>query len=408
MSYIGLSGSAVATDGTVCVWGSGANSSIPKQVPAPTSPKIISARFDSYFLFLLDASGVAWRSINGDTPTAVSIPGGRRIVQLTKTAMALASDGTVWSLGGGYVNTYGQQANGTFNSSSNPVQAVLPAGTSTVKIASYSNNTAVLLNNNTIWVAGSNKRGQLGAALPSGSNSNSYAYLQQFQVPSGKTWKNVSVGNDSVAAIASDGTIYIAGYGDQGQLGNGTQADSNVPVKAFNPDRVSFGVVELSGNLQIYAVDQNGSFWAWGGNVPSSPMFGNGDAQYTIYSYPVIAATGLQYQGGAVTFKTCDNGATPNAAGYCPFTGQVAYTVSYRHFGWSATAAPIAAATTPVQTGVAVLGGPGGSGMCLNIQGNSSAQGTPVVLATCDSSASGQKWTTWSDGTFRANGKCLD
>lgn len=46
--------------------------------------------------------------------------------------------------------------------------------------------------------------------------------------------------------------------------------------------------------------------------------------------------------------------------------------------------------------------------MCLNIQGNSSAQGTPVVLATCDSSASGQKWTTWSDGTFRANGKCLD
>jgi len=407
-SYTFASASAVASDGTVWIWGYGSDSPTPRFVAPPSSSKIISATFDGFTVTMLDADRVVWRAGTGQTAHAVTFPGGRKIVQLSRAGMVLASDGTVWSVGG-TDNTYGQLANGTFAWSDAPAQAILPAGTSAVRIAGYMNNTAVLLSDNSVWVAGSNKRGQLGANLPSGSNSNKYAYLQNFQVPTNKTWVDVSVGSDTVGAIASDGTIYIAGRGDQGQLGSGSKSDSSVPVKTYNPDRVSYNVLQLStGSLQSYAVDQNGTFWAWGANVPSTPVFGNGDAQYSTYPYPVLAASGLTYQNGAATFKTCDNGSTPNSAGYCPFTGQASYTVSYRYLSWSASAGPVTSTATSQQTGIAVVGGPGDSGMCLAIQGNSSAQGTPVVLATCDPSSTSQKWTTWSDGTFRANGKCLD
>ncbi|MDQ1113627.1 alpha-tubulin suppressor-like RCC1 family protein [Microbacterium testaceum] len=407
-SYSLSSAAAVAADGTVWIWGYRSGSATPRLFSAPTSTKIVSATYDGFTVRMLDANGVVWRGPVDGSLTALSLPGGRQVVQLTKGAMVLASDGTVWSVGGNASNQYGQLANGTFDPSVDPVQAILPAGTAAVKISSYSDNTAILLNNNTVWTAGSNRRGQLGAARPVGRDS-SYAYLQKFQVPADKTWTNISVGYDTIGAIASDGTIYMAGWGEQGALGNGSKVDSNVPVKTYNPDRVSYKVLELSsGSVQSYAVDQNGTFWAWGGNLPSTPVFGNGDAQYSTYPYPVIAATGLTYQDGGATFTTCDDGGTPNSAGYCPFLGRVTYAVSYQYLAWSAPSASVTAASTPAQTGAAVVGGPGSSGMCLTIQGNSSDQGTPVVLAACDSSSSGQKWSTWSDGTFRANGKCLD
>lgn len=406
-SYSLASAAAVATDGTVWIWGNRSGSTTPRLLSAPTSPKIISATYDGYTVRLLDASGVVWWGPVDGSLTALSLPGGRKVVQLTKGTMVLASDGTVWSYGGNEVNN-GQMANGTFNSSTNPVQAILPAGTLAVKVSTYGDNTAILLNNNTVWAAGSNTRGQLGASLPTGRNS-AYAYLQRFQIPADKTWIDVAVGTDMIGAIASDGTIYIAGWGEQGGLGNGSTTDSNVPVKTYNPDRVSYKVLQLSaGSGQSYAADQNGTFWAWGNNIPSTPVFGNGDAQYYTYPYPVLAASGMTYQSGGATFKTCDDGGTPNSAGYCPLSGQVKYTASYRYLAWSSPAASVTAASTPMQTGTAVVGGPGSSGMCLTIQGNSSNEGAPVVLAKCDSSSAGQKWATWSDGTFRANGKCLD
>ncbi|WP_210587166.1 ricin-type beta-trefoil lectin domain protein [Streptomyces sp. GESEQ-35] len=46
-------------------------------------------------------------------------------------------------------------------------------------------------------------------------------------------------------------------------------------------------------------------------------------------------------------------------------------------------------------------------GKCVDVAGASSANGTPVQLYDCNSSAA-QQWTVGSDGTLRALGKCLD
>lgn len=47
------------------------------------------------------------------------------------------------------------------------------------------------------------------------------------------------------------------------------------------------------------------------------------------------------------------------------------------------------------------------SGYCLDVQGGSAVNGTPIQIYTCNGTAA-QSWTVGTDGTVRALGKCLD
>jgi hypothetical protein len=48
------------------------------------------------------------------------------------------------------------------------------------------------------------------------------------------------------------------------------------------------------------------------------------------------------------------------------------------------------------------------NGKCMDDNHGSSANGTKVQIWTCNGHARSQKWTGYSDGTLRINGKCLD
>jgi GH25 family lysozyme M1 (1,4-beta-N-acetylmuramidase) len=67
-------------------------------------------------------------------------------------------------------------------------------------------------------------------------------------------------------------------------------------------------------------------------------------------------------------------------------------------FGWTVAAAANQGPTGPVRFGA--------GGQCLNDTGNSSADGTPVDIWTCNGSTS-QQWTLAQDQTLRIHGKCL-
>ncbi len=69
---------------------------------------------------------------------------------------------------------------------------------------------------------------------------------------------------------------------------------------------------------------------------------------------------------------------------------------------WPLSAAP----PGPVPTGAGTIQDPF-NGMCVAVAGNGSANGTEVVAWKCDGDSS-QRWTAYSDGTLRINGKCLD
>jgi GH25 family lysozyme M1 (1,4-beta-N-acetylmuramidase) len=82
---------------------------------------------------------------------------------------------------------------------------------------------------------------------------------------------------------------------------------------------------------------------------------------------------------------------TVSASSSAGTTGSVSFT-------WTVAAAPNAGPTGPVTFGV--------GGTCLNDKGNSSADGTPVNIWTCNGSSS-QQWTVAQDQTLRIHGKCL-
>jgi hypothetical protein len=75
-------------------------------------------------------------------------------------------------------------------------------------------------------------------------------------------------------------------------------------------------------------------------------------------------------------------------------TNRLTVTVSY-------TTAPIGSSSGPVS----IIRGFGN--MCLDAKGNSSANGTPVLLWSCNSSDSAQGWT-FSSGELKHNGKCAN
>jgi len=282
------------------------------------------------------------------------------------------------------------------------------------RVSSVQQATIFLLDNNEVWITGNNYQGKLGVGKTS-SQLSKIGTPMRFLLPSGKTWVDAVLSDWNSSALASDGTIYTAGDEASGTLGNGTRKlNTNgvtIAVPATNPTNVQFKVAAPTSRLaQFYAVDQNDDIWGWGYNEidDNSSAFGNNNNPSTqYYVTPKRVATNMKYSPGGKT-KICDNGGTANGSDHCPFPGTVKYSVEYKYASWTAPSESTQATATPVQTGTAVVGGPGSSGKCLTIKDNASADGTPVVLANCDSSATGQRWTTWSDGTFRANGQCLD
>ncbi|SBW20036.1 chromosome condensation regulator RCC1 [Candidatus Protofrankia californiensis] len=70
-------------------------------------------------------------------------------------------------------------------------------------------------------------------------------------------------------ALRQDGTVRAWGANDFGQLGDGTTADSSVPVQVVGLEQVT--AIAAGGSPspydpQAYALRRDGTVWAWGGN----------------------------------------------------------------------------------------------------------------------------------------------
>lgn len=73
----------------------------------------------------------------------------------------------------------------------------------------------------------------------------------------------VSAGFYHSLALMSDGTVRAWGRNIYGELGDGTDNDSNVPVEVSGPT----GVIAVSaGSVHSLALKSDGTVWAWGFN----------------------------------------------------------------------------------------------------------------------------------------------
>jgi alpha-tubulin suppressor-like RCC1 family protein len=244
----------------------------------------------------IDSNGHAWGwGLNGDGDLCLSALVNSRPQRLALDDVTLAtgarthalfdSKGTIYACGSGDA---GELGNGSTISTSTPTPVIgLPNGVKVTALTSSWEGSGALLADGSYFNWGYNAAGQLGngttadSALPVKVDL-SGPVRQVFQGGSGPK-------NGQTIAILRDGDTWTWGDNDRGQLGIGTLISSEVPVKVHAPEGVTFATVS-SGGYASYGIDSTGRLWAWGDN--SSGQLGTSSEQQRA-TLPVDVGTRL-------------------------------------------------------------------------------------------------------------------
>jgi hypothetical protein len=120
-----------------------------------------------------------------------------------------------------------------------------------------------LKNDGTVWAWGANAQGQLG----NGTNTDSNVPVQVSTL-SGIT--AIAGGAYHSLALKNDGTVWAWGYNGTGQLGNGNNTDSNVPVQVTGLCQV---LTNCSANFSIIPdTSQLHTYWAINSAIGTPPL----------------------------------------------------------------------------------------------------------------------------------------
>ena len=191
---------------------------------------------------------------------------------------AIKTDGTLWLWGNNY---YGQLGDNTGVARSSPVQTI-SRGTNWKQISCGYRHTAAIKTDGTLWTWGLNTYGELGDNTINGRAS------PVQTIAGGTNWSQVSCSGNNTAAIKTDGTLWVWGEGEWGQLGNGTNTRNSSPVQTL-AGGTNWKQVESSGRTTA-AIKTDGTLWFWGSNYNGQFSDGanpgtNSPVQSTIRSF---------------------------------------------------------------------------------------------------------------------------
>ena len=109
----------------------------------------------------------------------------------------------------------------------------------------------------------------------------------------------IAVGSAHACVIEPAGTVKCWGRNDVGQLGDGTNVDSNVPVPVAKPFPLNGPITALAaGGDHTCAVSSDGHVWCWGFNYWG--QLGNAKTQDSPFPVPVLAPNGQGVLSNAV------------------------------------------------------------------------------------------------------------
>jgi len=219
---------AIKTDGTLWVWGDnsagqlGNNTIISRSSPVQTI-----------------SGGTNWKQVYaGYGHTA-----------------AIKTDGTLWLWGFG---TSGELGNNSTLSRSSPVQTI-SGGTNWKEVSCGEKFTAAIKTDGTLWLWGRGSSGQIG------DNTITFRSSPVQTISGGNNWKQVSCGRNHTAAIKTDGTLWLWGFGTSGELGNNSTLSRSSPVQTISGGNNWKQVA--CGYFHTAAVKTDGTLWLWGSGV---------------------------------------------------------------------------------------------------------------------------------------------
>ena len=185
--------------------------------------------------------------------------------------LALKADGTVWAWGW---NVYGQLGINSTASVLVPQQVLGLTNPATIS-AAYTTS-LVLMSNGTVKMWGTDRKGEMGQGIPG-----FHSYLP-VSVPGISNVLSVSGDFQEPEALKTDGTIWMWGWNNLGQLGNGTTLDTNMPVQVLNLTNMIFAGV--TGDRDNCALKADHSVWIWGRNY--NGQLGNGMTDSVAHPFP--------------------------------------------------------------------------------------------------------------------------
>lgn len=200
--------------------------------------------------------------------TSTGALAGKTVVSITSGvyhSIAVCADGTVASWG----YNSGNSGNGGLNNSSVPVApntAGALAGKTVIAASASFSHTLFLCSDGTVVGTGSNSDGQLGNG--STTFSTSPVLIDTSGVLAGKTVAAVTAGDSHSVALCSDGTLVAWGKNTDGQLGNNTITNSNVPVLVTATGALAgkTPVAIDAGSSHSHALCSDGTVVSWGSN----------------------------------------------------------------------------------------------------------------------------------------------
>ena len=218
--------------------------------------------------------------VDSSRPVAVNMTGvlaGKTIKQISTGAYhtcVVASDDNAYCWG---ENMKGQLGNNSTANSSVPVKVDTSgalAGKTIKQISTGHYHTCAVASDDKIYCWGENNNGELGNG--STVDSRVPVAVNMTGVLAGKTIKQMSVGTYNTCVIASDDKVYCWGSNAYGQVGNNSLTDSNVPV-AVNTTGVLAGktIKQISvGHHRACVIASDDKMYCWGNNMGGA--LGNG------------------------------------------------------------------------------------------------------------------------------------
>jgi alpha-tubulin suppressor-like RCC1 family protein len=192
-----------------------------------------------------------------------------------KHSIALKSDGTVWGWGDNYYGQIGTGALGLGLQYNSPAPVAGLSGIIAISAGEY--HSLALKNDGTVWVWGRNNLGQLGTG-------DSIDKSAPYKLTTLTSIRDIAAGSNFTLALQNDGTVLAWGYNGYGQLGNMSYVSSQSPAAVIGITGVSS---IAAGYNHSIALKGNGTVWGWGENLTG----GLGDGTNTTSNIPVQVST---------------------------------------------------------------------------------------------------------------------
>ncbi|THF74390.1 RCC1 domain-containing protein [Cohnella fermenti] len=243
-------------------------------------PTYIQACGGSHFALALKSDGTVWSWGSNAEGQLGFDSGGSNVAypvriqsldQITEIACGLQSgyalqqDGSVWAWGRG---AEGQLGLGNMNQINEPSLLSL---TGVVKIEAGNDYVLMLLHDGRLWATGRNNRGQLG----DGTTTDKASPVQVSELSHVTT---TAAGGAHNLAVTADGRVYAWGSNSYGGIGNG-EAGPPVTIPYLQSDLTQ--IISVSAGIDSsFALDNAGTLWCWGVNTYGQLGLGDTDRRY--------------------------------------------------------------------------------------------------------------------------------